>query len=48
MKNYKNYAYDPNTFEIICVPGRELNQKSIKRLQELGLIVNVIDIVDEL
>jgi hypothetical protein len=43
-----HYAYDPNTYEIICKPGSKLNQQTSQRLQELGLLAHVVDFVDEL
>ena len=39
----KHYAYDPNTYEIICKPGSKLKHQSRQRLQELDLIAHVID-----
>jgi hypothetical protein len=44
----KRYAYDPNTYEIICTPGSKLNKQTSQRLQELGLMAHVVDFVDEL
>jgi hypothetical protein len=36
------YAYDPQTFEILCRPGQKLTPRKARRLQELGLYVHVI------
>lgn len=37
-----NYAYDPDTYEIICTPGDKLSQKTIDKLKEHGLLAGVI------
>ena len=36
------YAYDPQTFEILCRPGQKLSQKKAQRLQEFGLYAHVV------
>ena len=35
------YAYDPQTYEILCRPGQRLTQKKAQRLQELDLYVHI-------
>jgi len=37
-----HYAYDPQTFEILCRPGQRLSQKKVQRLQELNLYEHVV------
>lgn len=37
-----HYAYDPQTFEILCRPGQKLNPRKAQRLQELGLYAHVV------
>lgn len=37
-----HYAYDPQTFEILCRPGQKLSPKKAQRLQELGLYAHVV------
>jgi hypothetical protein len=37
-----HYAYDPQTFEILCRPGQRLSQKKVQRLQELNLYAQVV------
>jgi len=37
-----NFAYDPNTYEIICVPGEKPSQKTIDKLTDYGLLAGVI------
>ena len=37
-----HYAYDPETYEILCRPGQRLSQKKTQRLQELKLYARVI------
>ena len=37
-----HYAYDPQTYEVLCRPGQRLSQKKAKRLQELNLYVHVV------
>ena len=37
-----NYAYDPETYEIICSPGEKPTQKTIDKLTEYGLLAGVI------
>jgi hypothetical protein len=37
-----HYAYDPQTYEILCRPGQRLTQKKAQRLQELKLYAHVI------
>ena len=37
-----HYAYDPQTYEILCRPGQRLSQKKVQRLQELNLYAHVV------
>ena len=37
-----HYAYDPQTYEILCRPGQRLSQKKAQRLQELKLYTYVV------
>jgi hypothetical protein len=37
-----HYAYDPQTYEILCRPGQRLSQKKAQRLQELKLYGHVV------
>lgn len=37
-----HYAYDPQTYEILCRPGQRLSQKKAQRLQELNLYAHVV------
>ena len=37
-----HYAYDPQTYEILCRPGQRLSEKKARRLQELGLYAQVV------
>jgi hypothetical protein len=37
-----HYAYDPQTYEILCRPGQRLSQKKAQRLQELNLYAYVV------
>jgi hypothetical protein len=37
-----HYAYDPQTYEILCRPGQQLSPKKARRLQELGLYAHVV------
>ena len=37
-----HYAYDPQTYEILCRPGQRLSEKKAKRLQELNLYAHVV------
>jgi len=37
-----HYAYDPQTFEIVCRPGQQLSQRKAARLQELDLYAHVV------
>lgn len=39
-----HYAYDPQTYEILCRPGQRLSERKAKRLQELDLYAYVIAI----
>lgn len=41
-----HYAYDPQTYEILCRPGQRLSQKKAQRLQELNLYAYVVTIVE--
>lgn len=36
------YAYDPQTYEILCRPGQRLSEKKARRLQELDLYRHVV------
>lgn len=37
-----HYAYDPQTYEILCRPGQPLTRKKAQRLQELNLYAHVV------
>ena len=37
-----HYAYDPQSYEILCRPGQRLSQKKAERLQELNLYAHVV------
>lgn len=37
-----HFAFDPQTFEILCRPGQRLSQKKVQRLQELDLYAHVV------
>ncbi|HEX5944250.1 MAG TPA: hypothetical protein VFY66_18350 [Anaerolineales bacterium] len=37
-----HYAYDPQTYEILCRPGQRLSEKKARRLQELNLYTYVV------
>ena len=37
-----HYAYDPETYEVLCRPGQRLTEKKAQRLQELGLYEHVV------
>ena len=37
-----HYAYDPQTYEILCRPGQRLSQKRAQRLQELNLYAHIV------
>jgi hypothetical protein len=37
-----HYAYDPQTYEILCRPGQRLSRKKVQRLQELKLYAHVV------
>jgi len=37
-----HYAYDPQTYEVLCRPGQRLSQKKAPRLQELNLYAQVV------
>jgi hypothetical protein len=37
-----HYAYDPQTYEILCRPGQRLNSRKARRLQDLGLYAHVV------
>jgi len=37
-----HYAYDPETYEVLCRPGQRLTEKKAQRLQELGLYAHVV------
>jgi hypothetical protein len=40
-----HYAYDPQTYEILCRPGQRLSEKKAKRLQELNLYASVVTLM---
>jgi hypothetical protein len=42
-----HYAYDPQTYEILCRPGQRLSQKKAQRLQELNLYAHVVASVEQ-
>lgn len=37
-----HFAFDPQTFELLCRPGQRLTQKKARRLQELELYAHVV------
>jgi hypothetical protein len=37
-----HYAYDPQTYEVLCRPGQRLSEKKAKRLWELGIYGQVV------
>jgi hypothetical protein len=37
-----HYAYDPQTYEVLCRPGQRLGHKKAQRLQELNLYADVV------
>jgi hypothetical protein len=37
-----HYAYDPQTYEILCRPGQRPSVRKAQRLQELGLYAHVV------
>jgi hypothetical protein len=37
-----HYAYDPQTYEILCRPGQRLSQKKAQRLRELNIYAYVV------
>ena len=37
-----HYAYDPQTYEVLCRPGQRLSQKKAQRLHELRLYAHVV------
>jgi len=37
-----HYAYDPQTYEILCYPGQRLNKENAERLQELDIYGHVV------
>jgi hypothetical protein len=37
-----HYAYDPQTYEILCRAGQRLSQKKAQRLQELKLYAHIV------
>jgi hypothetical protein len=42
-----HYAYDPQTYEILCRPGQRLSEKKTQRLQELDLYAHVVAFSEE-
>jgi hypothetical protein len=41
-----HYAYDPQTYEVLCRPGQRLSQKKAQRLQELKLYAHVVTLAE--
>ena len=41
-----HYAYDPQTYEILCRPGQRLSEKKARRLQELKLYAHVVMVAE--
>lgn len=41
-----HYAYDPQTYEILCRPGQRLSPKKAHRLQELNLYAQVVTVAE--
>lgn len=41
-----HYAYDPQTYEVLCRPGQRLSQKKAGRLQELNLLTHVVTLAE--
>jgi hypothetical protein len=41
-----HYAYDPQTYEVLCRPGQRLSQKKARRLQELKLYAHVVTLAE--
>jgi hypothetical protein len=37
-----HYAYDPETYQILCRPDQRLSQKKAQRLQDLNLYAHVV------
>ena len=42
-----HYAYDPQTYEILCRPGQRLSEKKAQHLQELNLYAHVVMFAEE-
>ena len=42
-----HYAYDPQTYEVLCRPGQRLSQKKARRLQELNLYAHVVTFAEK-
>ena len=42
-----HYAYDPQTYEILCRPGQRLSEKKAQRLQDLNLYAYVVTSAEE-
>ena len=42
-----HYAYDPQTYEILCRPGQRLSLKKAQRLQELKLYAHVVTVAEK-
>jgi hypothetical protein len=40
------YAYDPQTYEILCRPGQRLSEKKAQRLQELNIYARVVSFAE--
>jgi hypothetical protein len=41
-----HYAYDPETYEVLCRPSQRLSQKKAQRLQELNLYALVVSFAE--
>lgn len=41
-----HYAYDPQTYEILCRPGQRLSERKAQRLRELNLYAHVVKLAD--
>ena len=41
-----HYAYDPQTYEILCRPGQRLSSKKAQRLQGLQLYAHVVQFAE--
>lgn len=41
-----HYAYDPQTYEILCRPGQRLSHRKAQRLQDLDLYAHVVSFAE--